>query len=133
METLLGMLLIVWHYAAWVPSTDQLLVHPQEPPLVQLPICYTTGMCCPQDPEGVLKLGFDRDVPPQNLKVDPYKYQFFKKKWPIHIPICSIWGQILNKITQFFQNFLKVKPILAQIWENFDKKLAHSYTKCFIL
>ena len=29
---------------------------------------------------GVLKFGFGRDVPPQNLKVDPYKYQFFKKK-----------------------------------------------------
>ena len=31
-------------------------------------------------PGGVLKFGFGRDVPPQNLKVDPYKYQFFKKK-----------------------------------------------------
>ena len=30
--------------------------------------------------QGVLKFGFGRDVPPQNLKVDPYKYQFFKKK-----------------------------------------------------
>ena len=29
---------------------------------------------------GVLKFGFGRDVPQQNLKVDPYKYQFFKKK-----------------------------------------------------
>ena len=29
---------------------------------------------------GVLKFGFGRDVPPWNLKVDPYKYQFFKKK-----------------------------------------------------
>ena len=28
---------------------------------------------------GVLKFGFGRDVPLQNLKVDPYKYQFFKK------------------------------------------------------
>ena len=27
----------------------------------------------------VLKLGFGRDVPLQNLKVDPYKYKFFKK------------------------------------------------------
>ena len=30
--------------------------------------------------EGVLKFGFGRDVPPLNLKVDPYKYQFLKKK-----------------------------------------------------
>ena len=29
---------------------------------------------------GVLKFGFSRDVPPRSLKVDPYKYQFFKKK-----------------------------------------------------
>ena len=28
----------------------------------------------------VLKFGFGRDVLPQNLKVGPYKYQFFKKK-----------------------------------------------------
>ena len=31
-------------------------------------------------PGGVLKFGFGRDVPSRNLKVDPYKYQFFKKK-----------------------------------------------------
>ena len=29
---------------------------------------------------GVLKFGFGRDVPLRNLKVDPYKYHFFKKK-----------------------------------------------------
>ena len=29
---------------------------------------------------GLLKFGFGRDVPPQNLKLGPYKYQFFKKK-----------------------------------------------------
>ena len=34
---------------------------------------------CP-NPGGVLKFGFGRDVPPRNLKIDPYKYQFFKKK-----------------------------------------------------
>ena len=28
---------------------------------------------------GVLKFGFGRDVLPWNLKVDPYKYKFFKK------------------------------------------------------
>ena len=36
-----------------------------------------------------------------NLKVDPYIYQFLKKKWPIHIPI----SQILTKITQFVFKF----------------------------
>ena len=28
----------------------------------------------------LLCFGFGRDVLPPNLKVDPYKYQFFKKK-----------------------------------------------------
>ena len=77
---------------------------------------------------GGLKFGFGKDVPQQNLKEDPYKYHFFKKKWPTHIPICSILGQILSKITQFFLNFLKFELILAQIWENCEKS-SHSYTK----
>ena len=37
-----------------------------------------------------------------DLKVDPYKNQFLKKKWPIHIPIGPILDQISTKITQFF-------------------------------
>ena len=41
-------------------------------------------------------------------------------------------GQILNKITNFFQNFLKFEPILAQIWPNFEKS-THSYTRFCIL
>ena len=31
-------------------------------------------------PGCVLKFGFGRKVQPQNLKVDPYKKHFFKKK-----------------------------------------------------
>ena len=38
-----------------------------------------------------------------------------------------IWGPILSKITQFFQNVLKFEPILAHIWTNFEKT-THSYT-----
>ena len=53
---------------------------------------------------GVLKFGFGRDMPLRNLKVYPYKYPFFKKKWPTHIPIGQIFCQILSKIAQFFQN-----------------------------
>ena len=34
----------------------------------------------PATSRGALKFGFGRDVPQGNLKVDPYKYQFFKKK-----------------------------------------------------
>ena len=95
-----------------------------------LVVCVQGFVCV--RPRGVLKFGFGRDVPPWNLKVDPYKYQFFKKKYPIHIPIGSISGQILNKITNFFQNFLKFEPILAQIWPNFEKS-THSYTRFCIL
>ena len=45
---------------------------------------------------GVLKCGFGKDVLLRNLKVDPYKYRFIKKKWPILIPISPILGQILK-------------------------------------
>ena len=86
----------------------------------------------PWAPGGVLKFGFGRDVPPRKSKVDPYKCQFFKKKWPIHIPIGPFFGQVLSKITWFFQNFLKFEPILAQIWGTFEKS-THSYTKFCIL
>ena len=81
---------------------------------------------------GVLKFGFGRDVPPQNLEVDPYKYQFFKKR------VTHTYTNLLNLGPNFkqnlpiFQHFLKVKPILDQIWENFEK-LAHSYTRFCIL
>ena len=64
---------------------------------------------------GVLKFVFGRDIPPRNLKVDPYKYQYFKKKLPIHIPNGLIWGQILSKIARFFQNNIKFEPILANL------------------
>ena len=43
------------------------------------------------DTRGVLKFGFGKDTLPWNLKVDPYKYQFFKKKWPIHIKTDQFW------------------------------------------
>ena len=69
-------------------------------------------LCPPGEQQGLhsthggdTQLSFCRDVPLQNLKVDPYKYQFFKNKWPIYISICTILGQILSNITQFFLNF----------------------------
>ena len=44
----------------------------------------TILICCAkgrQDPGGgVLKFGLGMDMPPRKLKVDLYKYQFFKKK-----------------------------------------------------
>ena len=91
----------------------------------RLPKFKIFGKISHRFPGGVLKFGLGRDVPPRNLKVDPYKYQFFKKKWPIHIPIGPIFGQILNKITRFFQNFLKFEPILAQISEFLKNQPIH--------
>ena len=78
----------------------------------------------PKLPGVVLKLGFGR-----NMKVDPYKYQLFKKKW--HPFICQSAQFFLRNFEQnhpVFQNFLKFEPILAQIWDNFEKS-THSHTK----
>ena len=66
------------------------------------------------------------DVLLQILKLDSYKYQFFKKKWAINKPISPILGQILSKIAQFFQNVLKYEQSLAQIWENFESRPIHT-------
>ena len=87
--------------------------------------------CAPPPPGGAqLKFGFGRDVSLRNLKVDPYKYQFFKKKWSLHIPI----GPFLNKITRFFQKFfLKFEPILAHILEKLTNRSIHMYTRFCIL
>ena len=90
-------------------------------------------------PEGLLKFGFGRDVPQRNLKVDPYKYQFFKKKWPIHIPIGPIWAKspkfsiIFLNLSQFWLKFGKIlKNQLIHV-PNFAFYMDHSYTKRLIL
>ena len=70
--------------------------------------------------EGVLKFGFDRNVPLQNLKVDPYKYQFFKKKWPIHNVITPV-GPILCQISKITQFFPEVSSICANFHLNLGK------------
>ena len=84
-----------------------------------------------KDPRGYPSLVFGRmccaDFESRPIKV-PSKYQVFKKYWPINVPICLILGKILSKITQFFQNFLKAKPILAQVWGTFEKS-TRLYTK----
>ena len=89
---------------------------------------------------GVLKFVFGKDVPPQTLKVDAYKYQFFKKKLPIHLPIGPIWGQIWAKspdFSKFFKNFgsnlgkfWKINPFIYQIL-HFIR--CHLHTKWLIL
>ena len=74
---------------------------------------------------GVLKLGFGRDVPLRNLKVDPYKYQSLKEK-PTHSYTDrpkfgpNFWAKsrdfsrIFLNLSQFglkFRKFLKNLPI----------------------
>ena len=71
--------------------------------------------------EGALKFGFGKDVPQRNLKVDSYKYQFFQKKWSIHIPIGHILRQILKKITRFFQKITLIW--FLTFWLKFGKML----------
>ena len=44
---------------------------------------------------GVLKFGLGRDVPPRNLKVDPYKYKFSRKGDPF---IMSIGPEASNTL-----------------------------------
>ena len=70
----------------------------------------------------VFKFGIARDVPPRNLKVDPYKTIFFSRIVDLFIyESIQFWAK-LSKITRFFQNCLTFKTILVQIWENFEKK-----------
>ena len=79
---------------------------------------------------GGTQVCFGKDVPPWILKVDPYKYQFFKKKWSIPISIGPISGQILSKIKSF------IFKIPANVDSNLKKKMeksTHSCTKICIL
>ena len=41
---------------------------------------HTCEYDCAYCEQGVLRFGFGRDVLPQNLKEDPYKYQIFQEK-----------------------------------------------------
>ena len=43
---------------------------------------------------GVLKFGFGKDVPPRNLKVDLYKYQFFQENGdPFIYQLAQFWAK----------------------------------------
>ena len=52
---------------------------------------------------GVFQFCFGRDVLPQNLKVDPYRYKYFKKGTPFIHKSTHFLAQTLSKITQFSQ------------------------------
>ena len=47
--------------------------------------------------QGDTQIWFGYGYAAENLKVEQYIYQFFYKKWPIHIPIANIFGQILTQ------------------------------------
>ena len=86
---------------------------------------------------GGIKFGFGRDVPLQNLKVDPYKCQFFKKKWLIHMPIyAQLWAKFWAKSPNFSKigsnlgKFWKINPFIYQILQFIR---GHSYNKRLIL
>ena len=79
---------------------------------------------------GIPKFGFGRDVPPQNLKVDPYIHQMFQEKVTHSYTDRPNFEQ--NHQIFPFQKKKKKESILAQIWENFEKS-THSYTKRLIL
>ena len=78
-------------------------------------------------------------MPPQNLKVDTYKYQFLKKKWPIHIPIGTNFPPNFEQNHPIFPKFFlssnlgkfwNIDPFIYQIL-HFIK--CHLYTKRLIL
>ena len=83
-------------------------------------------------PQGVLKFSFGRDVPPRNLKVDPYKYQFFKK----NDPFIYQSAQFLPKFLANSPDFAKICLNLSQFWLKFGGikiKKTHSYAKFCVL
>ena len=76
----------------------------------------------------VLTVGFGRGMPPWNLKVDPYKYQFVKEKvtpfiYQSALFLPKFWAKIPD-----FSN----ESILAKIYEHFAKS-THSYTNFCVL
>ena len=75
------------------------------------------------DARGVLMFGFGKDVPLQNSKVDPSKYQFFKEKWPTYKPIIPPINPILDKILSKISPTSKILWNLSQCWLKFGKIL----------
>ena len=91
-------------------------------------------------PQGVLKFGFGRDVPPWNLKVDYTNTSFSSQNNSFIYQLAQFLGQILNKITNLFQHFLKFWLRFGQIVKNrpFIYQIlhfirGHSYAKRLIL
>ena len=99
-----------WPHFDGLPKTPHIFLYksPKDPRFCQPKTHFFSGVLITFVLVGTCAVG--------NLKMDPSKYQFLKKKWPINIPIDLILGQILTEITQFLSNFLTFEPILVQIW-----------------
>ena len=67
----------------------------------------------------VLKFGFGRDMPLQNLKADPYKYQFSRKSDPLIYQLAQFLAQFWAKSPDFSKIFVN----LSQFWLKFGKIL----------
>ena len=109
-------------------------------------VCVSLTVCVCVCGEGYSSLGLVGDLQVGKLKIDPYKYQCLRKKWPIHDhkPIGPMFGQILSKnhqiLPQFswiwvnlgsnFGKFWKIDPFLYQI---LHFMIGHSYIKTLIL
>ena len=95
------------------------------------------------NPGDVLKFGFGRDVPPRNLKVDPYNTNFSRKSDPFMYQLVQFVAKFWAKSPDFSKFFLN----LSQFWLKFGELLknqpihipilhfirGHSYTKRLIL
>ena len=76
-------------------------------------------LCCGiKFPRGVLKFGFGRHVPLQNLKVDPYKYQFARKSDPF-----------IYQSTQFGAKFWAKSPNISKIFLNLSQFFIYQSTQ----
>ena len=52
-----------------------------------------------------VEFGFGRDMLPQNLKEDPYKYQFFKKSDTFIYQLAQFWAKFWAKLHNFSKLF----------------------------
>ena len=71
------------------------------------------------NPGDVLKFGFGRDVPPRNLKVDPYNTNFSRKSDPFMYQLVQFVAKFWAKSPDFSKFFLN----LSQFWLKFGELL----------
>ena len=64
-------------------------------------------------------------MPLQNLKVDPYKYQFSRKREPFVYHSALFRAKFWAKVLDFSKKNLKFESILAQTWEILKNQPIH--------